>query len=172
MGLGMKILAMNSLARSIFFDFTKVPARERNLARWTFLSADARSLYADWETIAAEAAAVLRADAGAHPDDRALNELVGELTVKSDDFRRLWADHNVFRCSFGSIRLTHPVTGQIKVEYEALDVPGAPDQMVVVYMAPEGSPSEEALTLLASWDAAPAPAPLDVSNPSRIGESY
>ncbi|MFJ3406238.1 helix-turn-helix domain-containing protein [Promicromonospora sp. NPDC090134] len=157
MGLGMQVLAMNSLARAVFSDLSTLPQRERNMARWTFLSAEARALYDDWEVIAAEAAAVLRADAGAHPDNPTLNELVGELTVKSADFRRLWADHGIFRCGFGTIRMTHPVAGPLSVDYEALDVPAATDQKIVVYMAPEGSRSEDALRMLASWTAtAPA----------------
>jgi transcriptional regulator with XRE-family HTH domain len=153
MGRGMQVLAMNPLARAVFFDLDTIPRRERSMARWTFLAPEARDLYDEWETIAAEAAAVLRADAGAHPDDPALNELVGELTVKSADFRRFWADHDVYRCGFGTIRMTHPVAGPLSVDYEALDVPGAADQKIVVYMAPEGSRSEDALTMLASWTA-------------------
>lgn len=153
MGLGMQVLAMNSLARAVFFDLGTLPQRERNMARWTFLSPEARTLYDDWEVIAGEATAVLRADTGAHPDNPALNELVGELTVKSADFRRLWADHSVFRCGFGTIHMTHPVAGSLSVDYEALEVPAATDQKIVVYMAPEGSRSEDALRMLASWSA-------------------
>lgn len=153
MGLGMRILAMNSLARSVYFDFTKVTPREQNLARWTFLSSEARNLYSDWESAAGESAAVIRADAGTRPDDPALNELIGELTVKSEDFRRLWADHSVHRCGFGTIPMRHPIAGPLSLEYQALDVPGEKDQQVVVYMAPEGSPSEDALALLSSWTA-------------------
>ncbi|WP_205750231.1 helix-turn-helix transcriptional regulator [Cryobacterium sp. SO1] len=165
MGLGMRILAMNSLARSVYFDFTKVAPREQNLARWTFLSPEARILYSDWETAAAESAAVIRADAGSHPEDAALNELIGELTVRSEDFRRLWAQHGVHRCGFGTIRLAHPIAGPMSLDYQALDVPGEQDQKVVVYMAPEGSPSEDSLRLLSSWTAKTEQA-IDVFSPS------
>jgi hypothetical protein len=153
MGRGMQLLAMNALARSVFFDFTTVPVPERNLARWVFLDPDARVRFEDWESRASEAAAVIRADAGAHPDDPDLIRLVGELTVKSHDFRRHWADHEVFRCTWGAIRVNHPTVGPLSLDYEALAIPGAVEQNVVVYLAPEGSPSSEALLLLSSWDA-------------------
>jgi transcriptional regulator with XRE-family HTH domain len=153
MGRGMQLLAMNALARSVFFDFTKVPVAERNLARWIFLAPEARQRYGDWEERASEAVAVVRADAGAHPDDGDLLQLVGELTVKSDDFRRLWAEHHVFRCTWGTVWIAHPVVGRLDLDYEALAIPGAVEQNVVVYLAPEGSPSAESLALLSSWNA-------------------
>ena len=60
-----------------------------------FLDGAARELYREWDRCAAEMVATLRMDAGRNPDDRLLNELVGELTIKSPEFRSWWADHNV-----------------------------------------------------------------------------
>lgn len=150
-GRGTQLLAMNALAREVLFDFEAVPAEHRNLARWTFLSENARQRYADWETVASDAAAILRVDTAANPNDRFLNELIGELTVKSDDFRRMWAEHKVYECTYGSKRLTHPLAGRIDIDYEALDVPGSPDQKMFIYTASPGSKSQDALDLLASW---------------------
>jgi hypothetical protein len=150
-GRGMSLLAMNHLARVVLFDMDAIPAKERNLARWTFLDPEARRRYVDWETVAADAAAILRMEAGTRPADRALHELVGELTVRSADFRRMWSDHHVYACTFGSKRLMHPSVGRIDIDYEAFDVPGDPDQKVFVYTAASGSASADALSLLASW---------------------
>jgi transcriptional regulator with XRE-family HTH domain len=150
-GRGMSLLAMNHLARVVLFDMDAIPAKERNLARWTFLDPEARRRYVDWETVAADAAAILRMEAGTRPADRALHELVGELTVRSADFRRMWSDHHVYACTFGSKRLMHPSVGRIDIDYEAFDVPGDPDQKVFVYTATSGSASADALSLLASW---------------------
>lgn len=154
-GRGMQLLAMNKLAREVLFDAERLPAADRNLARWTFLNPDARSRYVDWDTVASDAAAILRVDTAANPNDRFLNELIGELTVKSDEFRRMWAEHKVYECTFGSKRLRHPLAGEFLVDYEALDVPGSSDQKMFVYTAAPGSASQEALNLIASWAASP-----------------
>lgn len=163
LGRGLQILAMNQLARSFLFDIEAVPARDRNLAKWIFLDPEARLRYVDWEGTAADMAAVLRAEAGANPNDRLVSDLVGELAVKSQDFRRMWADHRVSACLNGAMQIKHPDVGTIEVEYEALQVHGNQDQKLILYAAPEGSQSAEALNLLASWTARPH---LRESNPS------
>lgn len=155
MGRGMQLLAMNELARAILFDMDAVPVRDRNLAKWIFLAPEARDRFADWDDIASEAAAVLRAEAGVNPDDPVLNELIGELSVKSPEFRCMWSEHKVRSCAFGSKRLIHPIAGRLTLDYEALAVPGVSDQKVVAYIAAEGSPSSDGLNLLASWIARP-----------------
>ncbi|MFJ9031039.1 helix-turn-helix transcriptional regulator [Streptomyces sp. NPDC102274] len=156
LGRGLQILAMNRLARSFLFDMDTVPARDRNLAKWIFLAPEARRRYVDWESNAADMAAVLRAEAGASPDDRLVSDLVGELAVKSHEFRRMWAEHHVSACLNGVMRIRHPDVGVIEVEYEALQVHGDQDQKLILYAAPEDSPSAEALSLLASWTARPS----------------
>lgn len=155
-GRGMQILAMNPLAREVLFDFETVPVHERNLARWIFLNANARDRYDDWETVAKDAAAILRIDAAASSEDRFLNELVGELSVKSEEFRRWWAEHQVYECTYGSKTLNHPLVGSIHVDYEALPLSGPVSQKLFVYTASAGSSSQAALDLLASWAATSA----------------
>ncbi|WP_213814477.1 helix-turn-helix transcriptional regulator [Glaciihabitans sp. dw_435] len=152
-GRGMQLLAMNRLAREVLFDFETVPFEQRNLARWTFLADEARQRFVGWESVASDAAAILRVDTSANPGDRFLNELIGELTVKSDEFRRKWNEHRVYECTFGSKLLEHPLAGRITITYEAFDVPGADDQKMFVYSAAPGSRSQEALNLVASWAA-------------------
>jgi len=173
LGRGMQLLAMNALARALLFDLDAVPVRQRNLARWMFLSPDARERYVEWEEVASELAAVLRVDAAADPDDPELNELIGELTVKSAEFRSVWCEHRVYECTFGTKRFAHPIAGPMQLDYEALDLPGADGQRIIVYTAPEGSRSEEALNLLASWALSPQgrkPAPIESG--TVIGERH
>ena len=155
LGRGLQILAMNRLARTFLFDIEKVPAKDRNLAKWIFLDADARTRYVDWDATASDIAAVLRAEAGARPNDRFVSDLVGELAVKSQEFRCMWAEHKVSACLSGNMRIRHPEVGTIEVEYEAMQVHGEQEQKLVLYAAPEGSSSAEALNLLASWTAHP-----------------
>ena len=163
LGVGMDVLAMNDLAKSLMKDFTVETGLDRSLARWTFLDPAARTLYLDWNIIACDVAALLRHDARTHPNDRALNELIGELTVKSDEFRGWWGQHRVWECTFGLKRFEHPVVGRVDVNYETFPVPGEPDQQLLVYSTEPGSSSSDALRILSSWRAdADADAAVDV----------
>ncbi|WP_281216469.1 MmyB family transcriptional regulator [Nocardia xishanensis] len=80
-----------------------------------------------------------------------MTEPVGELAVKSPEFRRWWADHNVRERSHGSKRYHHPLVGDLTVGYESVSLPGDPDQTLCIYTAEAGSQSETALRLLAAW---------------------
>ncbi|MFR9727931.1 helix-turn-helix transcriptional regulator [Saccharopolyspora sp. MS10] len=149
------VLASNRLARALFADFDRLPAVERNYARWIFLDPAARALFADWEPHAREAVESLRLDAGEGPD-RGTTELVAELRDRSAEFARWWDEHRVHQRTHGSKRLRHPVVGELTVEFETLTPPGDPDTALYVYSARPGSPSREALDLLASWSLTPA----------------
>lgn len=129
------------------------PSGPPNMARSTFLDPDARTFYRDWPAVAAETVAHLRLYAGRRPDDERLAALVGELSVRSEDFRRLWADHQVKEKTFGVKRLRHPLVGDLDFGYETLALPARPDQLLVAYTVPPGSPTAERLALLASWSA-------------------
>jgi transcriptional regulator with XRE-family HTH domain len=154
-GRRMDVLAANRLARALMTDFEALPPRDRNMLRYTFLDESVRDLYADWEEVARDNVAILHLDAGRHPDDPLLAELVGELAVKSQEFRRWWADHNVRERSHGTKRYHHPLVGDLTVDYECVTLPGDPDQVLCVYTTEAGSPSETALRLLASWTGDP-----------------
>ncbi|MBG6213843.1 hypothetical protein RCH23_001703 [Cryobacterium sp. CAN_C3] len=151
LGVGMDVLAMNDLAKLLLKDFTQGAGLQRSLARWTFLDPAARTLYLDWEDVACDVAAMLRHDAHTHANDRALNEQIDELTVKSDEFRAWWSQHRVWECTFGLQRFMHPIVGRIDVDYETFPVPGEPDQRLFVYSTQQGSASNDALRILASW---------------------
>lgn len=156
LGRRMDVLASNRLAKALLTDFEALPARERNMIRWMFYDETTRVLYPEWEKIASELVGVLRVDAGRHPDDPQLSELVGDLAVRSDDFRRWWAAHPVGERNFGSKRFHHPVVGDLTVDFEALALTGDPDQTLFIYTAEPGSASHDALKLLSSWSGVPA----------------
>ncbi|MCO5968953.1 helix-turn-helix transcriptional regulator [Actinoallomurus soli] len=147
------VLAANRMARALLTDFDALPYRERNMARFIFLDDAARSLYADWETVARSSVAALHLYAGRHPHDPRLAELVGELSVRDQDFRRWWAGHDVARRTHGSKRFHHPVVGDLTLNYDVLAATDDPDQLLGVYTAEPGSPSEESLRLLSAWTA-------------------
>jgi transcriptional regulator with XRE-family HTH domain len=152
------VLASNALARALITDWHAKPARERNMVRWTVLDPEARDRYPDWQAVAADVVGTLRLDAGRYPDDPITRELVGELAMKSEDFRRWWADHRVVERSHGLKRMMHPVTGALDIYYEAMNLPADPDQTLFIYTTRAGSPSRDAMRLLASWTAEHTPA--------------
>ncbi|MFF5303341.1 helix-turn-helix domain-containing protein [Streptomyces sp. NPDC013161] len=145
------ILAWNRMAAAVFGDWAELPAHERNWARLVFLRPEYRDLFVDWEHKANDVVSQLRMDAGSHPDDPRLSALVGELSVKSEEFRRLWATHDVKEKCHGVQRLHHPLVGELDLRLESFHQAGAHERMLVTYHAEPGSPSAEALRLLASW---------------------
>ncbi|MFF3693213.1 helix-turn-helix transcriptional regulator [Streptomyces sp. NPDC002221] len=151
----MDVLAWNRGAAALLTDFAELSAPERNLIRLTFLDDAYRSLYADWPRAARECVAVLRMEAGRNPNDCALTDLVAELTVRDPDFRAWWASHQVR----GPRQLTktyrHPVIGTVTLDVQQFGVDTQPDQQLVAYTAPPGSPSQEALRFLLQWAAQP-----------------
>ncbi len=152
------VLAGNRLAFLLFADFPAMPAAERNLTRWIHLDPGARELFRDWKTVASEAVGGLRADIGRHPNDAQANQLVGELAVQSEHFRRWWAGHRVAAPSEGTVRLLHPVVGDLELRAENLFLPDDPNQVLRVFSAKPGSSSADSLTLLGSYGAGKAPA--------------
>ncbi|MFI0469009.1 helix-turn-helix domain-containing protein [Saccharopolyspora sp. 5N102] len=120
------ILAWNAAATALFLDFATVRPDHRNLVRLVFLDPRVRGLYVDWETVAAEAVARLRMDAAHTPDDPRLAKLVGELSVRDDDFRRWWGGHDVRIPSAGRKRLHHTVAGGLELDWQAMQLGVAP----------------------------------------------
>ncbi|WP_280889632.1 helix-turn-helix transcriptional regulator [Streptomyces sp. LBL] len=145
------ILAWNRMAAAVFGDWAELPAHERNRARLVFLRPEYRDLFVDWEHKANNVVAQLRMDAGSHPDDPRLSALVGELSVKSEEFRRLWATHDVKDKCHGIQRLHHPLVGELDLHPESFHPANDHEQTLATYHAEPGSPSAEALRLLADW---------------------
>ncbi|MEU1572987.1 helix-turn-helix transcriptional regulator [Streptomyces collinus] len=147
------ILAWNRMAAALFGDWAEQPAQERNWARMVFLRPAYRELFVEWDQKAADIVGYLRMDAGCHPDDPQLSALVGELSVKSEDFRRLWAAHDVKEKSYGVKRMRHPLVGELTLSFETFRLVDESEQSLITYHAEPGTPSAEALRLLASWGA-------------------
>ncbi|MGW2521464.1 helix-turn-helix domain-containing protein [Streptomyces sp. NPDC001617] len=145
------ILAWNAMTAAVFGDWAELPPQERNWARLTFLRPEYHDLIMDWEQRAIDIVCHLRMDAGCYPEDARLSALVGELSVKSEEFRRLWATHDVKEKHHGVKRFRHPLMGELTLNFESLRLPDDSDQMLIVFHAEPGSPSAEALRLLASW---------------------
>jgi transcriptional regulator with XRE-family HTH domain len=146
-------LAANPLAEALFAPVFADPARPVNHARFNFLDPRAHDFWIDWERAADDAVATLRLQAGRDPYDKALTDLVGELSTRSDSFRVRWAAHDVRQHTTGVKHFHHPVVGDLHLSYEVLELPSDPGLVLVAFSAVSGSPDADALTFLASWAA-------------------
>ena len=147
------ILAANQLGRALYSPVLTSPAQPANPARFLFLDPGALEFYLDWERQARDIVAMLRSEAGRNPHDRALSGLIEELSTRSQTFRAWWAEHDVRFHRTGVKRLHHPVVGDLTLTYEALDLAADAGLRISAYTAEPGSPSDDALSLLASWAA-------------------
>jgi transcriptional regulator with XRE-family HTH domain len=153
------IVAGNPLARALLapmYDSDTVDRRGRpNISRFIFLDPGARDFYLDWDAAGIATAALLRAEVAREPRDRALRELVGELSTLSPEFRRLWAAHDVLIHHDGVKRLQHPEVGHLELTFQSLDLPlpGRAVHDLIIYTAEPDTASEDRLRLLASWAA-------------------
>lgn len=147
------LLATNALGRAFYSPVIGDGGRTPNLARFQFLDPASRDFYPDWDLFAEMCVAIMRAEAGRDPHDKALQDLVGELSTRSDTFRTLWAAHNVRTHGTGTKRFHHPVVGELTLAYEELAVTADPGTILMIYTAEPGSPSAERLQLLASYAA-------------------
>jgi transcriptional regulator with XRE-family HTH domain len=147
------ILAANELGAALFAPVLNSPAQPANNARFLFLDPAAPGFYPDWERMAQDMVAMLRTETGRSPQDKALSNLIGELSTRSERFRTWWAAHNVRFHRTVVKRFRHPAVGDLTLTYEALDLAADSGLRISAYTAEPGTPSEDALKLLASWTA-------------------
>ncbi|MFV0461777.1 MAG: helix-turn-helix transcriptional regulator [Nostocoides sp.] len=154
------LLALNRLATALYAPVLAGPRRPANNARFVFLDPAAQEFFPDWERAADDIAAMLRSEAGRNPHDKALTDLIGELTTRSTEFTRRWAAHDVRFHRTGRKRIHHPAVGEMHLNFEAMALASDPGLTMLVYTADPGTPSADALQLLATWAATqenPAP---------------
>ncbi len=147
------VLAINPLGEALYAPVFEGAARPANMARFCFLDPASKVFYPDWDDVATSTVAILRSTAGRDPFDRELTDLVGELATRSEDFRVRWASHNVTLHQHGTKHFQHPVVGLIDVTFDSMELPADPGLTLTAYSTQPGSPSADALALLASWNA-------------------
>ena len=152
------VLGSNALGRAVFAPMlapmSGTAARTPNIARFIYLDPAAQAFYQDWEQMARDTVSLLRAQAGHDPYDKALQDLIGELSTRSEVFATWWAAHNVRLHRSGVKRLRHPEVGDLELGYESMELTADQGLRLNAYSAEPGSRSQEALHLLASWTAA------------------
>jgi len=150
----MDLLVTNHLGRAMHSSlYDSDPTSPPNFARYTFLDEDSHRFYPDWDTAADTTVAILRTEAGRDPHDKGLHDLIGELSTRSQDFRRRWSSHNVRLHGAGTKHFHHQVVGNLTLAYESLDMVAEPGLTLTIYTAEPASSTAQALALLASWAA-------------------
>jgi transcriptional regulator with XRE-family HTH domain len=152
----MDLLAVNHLGRAMHAPlYDSATGGRPNFARYTFLDDDSHRFYPDWDGAADTCVAILHTEAGRDPHDKDLHDLVGELSTRSEAFRRRWSAHNVRYHGAGTKHFHHHDVGDLELAYESVDMISEPGLTLTLYAAEPGSPTEQALRLLASWAATP-----------------
>jgi len=148
------VLAWNRMGHALIFshlplDSPDQPAARPNWIKLIFCDPHVRELYVDWKTKAQDAVAYLRLASGQHPDDPRLAALIGDLSVNSPEFAKLWTGHAVRQCRSSVRGLRHPLVGALAVNEEVMELVQDAGQRMVIYSADPDSPAGAALRLLA-----------------------
>ncbi|MFE3451967.1 helix-turn-helix domain-containing protein [Nonomuraea sp. NPDC059194] len=157
------LLGANALGRALYSGVFERASGRPNLARFVFLDDRAAEVFPEWDKAADVVAALLHVEAARSPYSKAVTQLIGDLATRSKEFRTRWSAHDVLAHQRGIKHFRHPVVGDLTLRFEALEIAGATGLTLIGYTAEPGSPSHEALQLLASWTAterdATAPSP-------------
>ncbi|MBB2957882.1 helix-turn-helix transcriptional regulator [Pseudoclavibacter helvolus] len=163
-------IATNTLGRALFAPMFEDARPPVNAARFVFLDKRSQSFYQDWESNTRQIVAILRTEAGRSPYDRALSDLVGELSTRSDVFRKLWGSHDVREHRDGLKSVHHPVVGDLDLSYQSMDLSSDRGLLMLVFSAEPGSASHERLQLLSNW-AATHPEAASGARAARAGQT-
>lgn len=146
----MDIVATNTLGRALFAEMFVTASEPVNFARFLFLDPRAKIAYREWDDSAEQIVALLRAESGRIPSDRALRVLIAELSDGSSEFAALWEAHDVRIHLAGRKLFHHPEVGDLDLNYEAMQLVTDPGLQFVGFTAEPGSTSDHALRLLGS----------------------
>lgn len=149
-------VAVNRLGGALFSEMLDGARPPANAARFVFLDARAQTFYRDWEAQTRQIVAILRVEAGRSPYDRHLSDLVGELSTRSELFRKLWGAHDVREHRTGLKSVHHPLVGDLDLTFQAMDLASDRGLQMIIFSAEPGSASNERLQLLAGAIATPA----------------
>ncbi len=107
----------------------------------------------DWERQALDYIGMMRTAVATDPTHPRATAIVGELSIRSAEFRRLWARHDVRESVSGTKTFRVPEVGDISLHWDTYPLPGNPGPVMLVYTAEPGSPDADRLGLLASLHA-------------------
>jgi hypothetical protein len=148
------LVAGNLMGRALFS--LHFEADRPNMARFIFLDPRARDYYADWPLACRLTAAMLRFEAGRDPLNADLTALIGELATRSPQFRKNWAERDVHEHRTGQKVYRHPEVGDMEITYDVFEIAGEPGLSIGTYTVDPGTPSADAMALLATLAATEA----------------
>lgn len=148
------IVAANAIGRALYAPIFARAKGIPNVARFMFFDSAADQFFPDWAKEADDVVSLLHAEAARTPDSPAITRLVGELATRSEQFRTRWAAHNVKAHRHGIKRFRHSEVGELSLTYNVFDITGSGGLSLIGHSAQQGSRSDDALRLLASWTAA------------------
>lgn len=140
------VLVRNSLAAALHSHFV----HGDNMLRMIFLDPAGRDFFRDWTATARAAVHDLRQATRQTPDERTLRELVGELSIASTEFPRLWAERERRGPASPGSHFFHPDVGELCLRTETFPIVSAPGQRLVAQPAEPGSRAAETLVLLST----------------------
>jgi len=150
------VLAVNTLGRALYAPAFSTPGQTVNLARFRFFAPAARDFYPEFAESARTTVALLRTEAGRDPFNASLTALIGELCTRSEEFRTMWAAHDVRLHRSGLKHFRHPAVGRLDLMFETMALEADEGLTLTAYTAEPGTPSHDGLKLLASWAATSA----------------
>lgn len=143
------IVGVNDLGRAVYSPMYERFPHPVNTARFFFLDEEAsRAFWVNWDDVAANGVAILRAEHTLRPNDEDLTSLIDELNQASEEFRNRWNTHDVHRHSTGVKSMNHPIVGRLDLPYENMLLPADPDLSMMTYNPAPGTPAHDALQLL------------------------
>jgi hypothetical protein len=148
------LLAWNRMAEALLGDPSAYPPQRLNMLLLMFDGTRTEQRHCDdWERQALDYIGMMRAAIAVDPTHPRATAIVGELSIGSAEFRRLWARHDVRESVSGTKTFSIPEVGDILLDWDTYPLPGNPGPVMVVYTAEPGSADADRLQLLASLHA-------------------
>jgi transcriptional regulator with XRE-family HTH domain len=138
------VVANNGAVEQLSGDFV----RGTNLVTAMFQRADERDWTPDWERRAREVVGVFRMSG--HPEDRRYQEIVGDLSLRSQEFRRIWRRHDVHVFEEGDVQVGVAPFGSVKFGWRNLSVEGLPGHALTTFFARPGTSAGPVLAYLSA----------------------
>ncbi|WP_229404276.1 helix-turn-helix transcriptional regulator [Micromonospora sp. NBRC 110038] len=151
LGRHLDLLAWNPMARALLGDPDGYPPERLNMLLLMFDDAlTGQRSCPDWERQALDYIGMMRVAVAADPTHPRATAVVGELSIRSAEFRRLWARHDVRESVSGTKTFRVPEVGDIVLDWDTYPLPGDPGPVLLVFTAEPGSADADRLRLLAS----------------------
>jgi transcriptional regulator with XRE-family HTH domain len=167
LGRHLDLLDWNLMAEALLGDPAGLPPDRLNMLLLMF--DDTRTgdrSCPDWEQQALDYIGMMRTAVAADPTHPRATAIVGELSIRSAEFRRLWGRHDVRESVSGAKTFRVPEVGDIALSWDTYPLPGNPGPVMLVFTAEPGGADADRLQVLASLHATRSA--LTDRHPSRV----